>query len=295
MQFVAGIDGGGTKTTVECRSLSGAVLGRKVFGAFNLNSIGPRRFAELLKEITDFLAETGDCVSLCAGAAGVSNPQVRDLVRQAMEQAGIARWQLVGDHEIALYGALEGQPGCALISGTGSICFGRNSRGETARAGGWGHLIDDGGSGYALGRDALSALVRSWDGRRKESRLTELLQAHLGCETRQEVIAYVYGGEKSRIAALAPLVEQAAGSGDPAAISIIRANARALAELVCAVSGTLGLEAGEAALLGGLLTHDTHLRQETVAQLAECLPDLRPAAPRQDAAAGAAMMALALR
>ena len=149
MRLAAGIDGGGTRTTLECRSPEGAVLCRESFGPFNLNSIGEERFAALWAEIIGFLNAQGTCSALCAGAAGISNPRVRALTAQAMERAGIVRWKLVGDHETALYGALSGQPGCALIAGTGSICCGRNARGEFVRAGGWGHLIDDGGSGYA--------------------------------------------------------------------------------------------------------------------------------------------------
>lgn len=130
MKFAAGIDGGGTKTTLELRDLQGNALGRRTFGAFNLNSIGRERFAALLEEIAGCLRETGECAALCIGAAGISNPAMEELVSAAMDRAGIKCWQLVGDHEIALCGALGGQPGCALIAGTGSICFGRTGKGE---------------------------------------------------------------------------------------------------------------------------------------------------------------------
>lgn len=294
MRFAAGIDGGGTKTTVALRDLQGNALGRKAFGAFNLNSIGPARFSRLLEEITAYLRESGECVSLCIGAAGISNPTVRELTEQAMNMAGVARWKLVGDHEIALYGALEGMPGCALIAGTGSICFGRDGEGNTARAGGWGHLIDDGGSGYALGRDALKALVCAWDGRQEDSLLTRRITGELGIDSRQALIAYVYGGEKSCVAALAPLVEETAAQGDETARRILRDNAKALGELAAAVVKRLPGAVGEVALLGGLLSNDTHLRRETVKYLSAQLPGICPVAPRQDAAAGAALMALEL-
>ncbi|MDO5399660.1 MAG: BadF/BadG/BcrA/BcrD ATPase family protein [Eubacteriales bacterium] len=292
MKFAAGIDGGGTKTTVELRNLDGQVLDRIQLGPFNLNSIGPESFAGLLGTITGCLREHGTCVSLCIGAAGSSNALMGQLVEKAMQEAGLDKWMLVGDQEIALWGALEGRPGCALIAGTGSICFGRNRAGETARAGGWGHLIDDGGSGYALGADGLRALVRAWDGRAEDTLLTRLVFERLNLHTPQALISYVYGGDKSRVAALAPLVEQAAGAGDRAAAEILRKNARELAELALAVTGRLGLEQGEVALLGGLLTHDTILRRETVEALKRLCPGLTPVPPSRDAASGAAMMAL---
>ena len=108
MKIVAGIDGGGTKTKVICQDLQGQTIAEEKFGAFNLNSIGEEGFTALMKQICEFLQNKGECVSLCIGAAGVSNPQMRGLVEQAMNQAGIEKWELVGDHEIALWGALEG-------------------------------------------------------------------------------------------------------------------------------------------------------------------------------------------
>ena len=292
MRFAAGVDGGGTRTTVECRTMEGAALCREVFGPFNLNSVGEERFTALLEEIAAFLGKTGECAALCIGAAGVSNPRVRELTARVMD--GLCPWRLAGDHEIALHGAHSGGPGLALIAGTGSICCGKNERGEAVRAGGWGHLIDDGGSGYALGRDLLSAVVRQWDGRGEETALTRLLLARLEIETPQELVAYVYGGDKSRVASLAPLAGQAAAQGDRTALDIYARNGAELGELVLAAAKRLGMETGEVALLGGLLTGDGHLREALTAWLAERAPGLRCIEPRQDAAAGAAMLALEL-
>lgn len=292
MRFAAGVDGGGTRTTVECRTMEGAALCREVFGPFNLNSVGEERFTALLEEIAGFLGKTGECAALCIGAAGVSNPRVRELTARVMD--GVCPWRLAGDHEIALHGAHSGGPGLALIAGTGSICCGKNDRGEAVRAGGWGHLIDDGGSGYALGRDLLSAVVRQWDGRGEETALTRLLLARLEIETPQELVACVYGGDKSRVASLAPLVGQAAAQGDRTALDIYARNGAELGELVLAAAKRLGMETGEVALLGGLLTGDGRLREALTAWLAERAPGLRCIEPRQDAAAGAAMLALEL-
>lgn len=292
MRFAAGVDGGGTRTTVECRTMEGSALCREVFGPFNLNSVGEERFTALLEEIAAFLRKTGECAALCIGAAGVSNPRVRELTARVMD--GVCPWRLAGDHEIALHGAHSGGPGLALIAGTGSICCGKNERGELVRTGGWGHLIDDGGSGYALGRDLLSAVVRQWDGRGEETDLTRLLLARLDIETPQELVAYVYGGDKSRVASLAPLVGQAAAQGDRTALDIYARNGAELGELVLAAAKRLGMETGEVALLGGLLTGDGRLREALTAWLAERAPGLRCIEPRQDAAAGAAMLALEL-
>lgn len=294
MRLAAGIDGGGTGTVLECRDRRGTVVCRKSFGPFNLNSIGEDRFSELLEEIFTFLEKQGGCAALCVGAAGISNPRVGELTALAAERFGIERWRLVGDHEIALWGALSGRPGIALIAGTGSICCGRNAAGDFARAGGWGHLIDDGGSGYALGRDALAAVVRQWDGRGGETLLTRLVSERLGIHTPPQLVAYAYGGDKSRVAAVAPLVGEAAQRGDGTALEIYRRGGEELGRLIRAVADRLAMEEGEAALLGGLLTHDRFLREALSDDLARRAPGLLCIPPRQDAAAGAAMLAAAM-
>lgn len=293
MCFVAGADGGGTGTAVECRDLQGNIFCRQKFGPMNLNSVGEERFCDVLEEIALWLQTLGKCEFLCIGTAGVSNPRMEQLTKEVLERAGLTRYQLTGDHQTALWGALEGGAGCTLISGTGSICFGRGTDGRTARAGGWGHLIDDGGSGYALGRDALYAVVRSRDGRGPETSLRTAVADYLGSDSPEELISYVYDGDKSRLAALAALVEQEAAAGDETARRILKDNAGELADLVCAVAERLGLQEAEVAMAGGLLEHDTGLRRETVQALRERRPDLRCIAPKQDAASGAAMMALA--
>lgn len=291
MDFLAGIDGGGTKTKVICMTPEGTLLETKKFGPFNLNSIGPERFCSLLEEISTYLTTLGHCISLVIGSAGISNLDMVQMVAQAMEQAEISNWKLVGDQEIALYGALDGAPGIALIAGTGSICFGTAPDGSVARSGGWGHLIGDEGSGYALGRDALIAVAKAWDGYGEQTRLTELLASEYALTTQREIISYVYGGDKSRIAALSRLVEQAAREGDAVAIAILRENAWKLSQLVVAVARRLALGETQVAMLGGMLENDTLLRRFFQEEMTANHPHIRCIAPLHDAATGAVMMA----
>lgn len=292
MNFYAGIDGGGTKTKVVCVTEKGEEA--KLFGPFNLNSIGAERFSQLLREIGDYLSSIGSCQALCIGSAGVSNSTMVQMVTDAMNVCGIHNWKLVGDQEIALTGALDGAPGIALIAGTGSICFGRAEDGTTARSGGWGHLIGDEGSGYALGRDALAAVARAFDGYGEKTALTALLVSQLELSTQREIISYTYGGDKSRVAALSRLVEQAAREGDEVARSIIRKNAKEMAALVAAVEQRLHLGETQVAMLGGMLENDTMLRAEFKRVMAGLCPRITCVAPNHDAAEGAVMMAKAM-
>lgn len=291
MKFIAGIDGGGTKTKVVVASPEGEALLSQVFGPFNLNSIGAERFAALLDEICTWLNQQGQCLALCIGSAGISNQEMTRLVAGGMQRGGIKNWKLVGDQVIALNGALEGQPGIALIAGTGSICFGKNAAGQFARSGGWGHLIGDEGSGYALGRDALTAVARAWDGWGERTLLSELLASELGLDDQKKIISYTYGGDKSRIAALSRLVEQAAARDDHVALGIICANAVLMTRLVGTVAKQLELEAPEVAMLGGLLENETMLRAQFQAEMAKQYPQMACVLPHRDAAAGAVMLA----
>lgn len=291
MDFIAGVDGGGTKTRVICASPDGRVLDTAVFGPFNMNSIGEERFSALLQQLCAYLNELGRCRALCIGSAGVSNKEMTRLVETEMKRGGIENWKLVGDQVIALNGALSGEAGIALIAGTGSICFGKNGAGKNARSGGWGHLIGDEGSGYALGRGALTAVARAWDGWGEETLLSQLLAENLGLDDQKKIISYTYSGDKSRIAALAPLVEQAAGQNDPVALEIIWDNAVKMAGLVGAVARQLDIKSGRVAMLGGLLEHDTMLRKAFIAEMCKQYPAFVCTEPEQDPASGALMLA----
>lgn len=291
VDFVCGIDGGGTRTTAVCCTPDGREIARKVFGPFNLNSIGEEAFRGILKDIVSFLEETGNCRALCIGAAGVNNLRMAEIVHEAFSETGIC-YKLVGDEVIAHTGALNGKEGIILIAGTGSICFGKNSAGKSATAGGWGHLLGDEGSGYGLGRDAIRAVSRVLDGYGEPTAIRELIAGEFGLDTPEKIVSYVYSNDKSAVAKISHLVEKAYWDKDPVAIGIVRSNAEALVNIVMAVSSRLGLEKCDVALLGGLMEHPTCLRDEFVRLLAERSRDLHCISPLNNAAQGAVMEAL---
>ena len=291
VDFVCGIDGGGTRTTAVCCTPDGREIARKVFGPFNLNSIGEEAFRGILKDIVSFLEETGNCRALCIGAAGVNNLRMAEIVHEAFSETGIC-YKLVGDEVIAHTGALNGKEGIILIAGTGSICFGKNSAGKSATAGGWGHLLGDEGSGYGLGRDAIRAVSRILDGYGEPTAIRELIAGEFGLDTPEKIVSYVYSNDKSAVAKISHLVEKAYWDKDPVAIGIVRSNAEALVDIVMAVSSRLGLEKCDVALLGGLMEHPTCLRDEFVRLLAERSRDLHCISPLNNAAQGAVMEAL---
>lgn len=287
--FIAGIDGGGTHTRIELRDMENNVLRRGEFGPFNLNSIGEAAFRALLQEVFAWCGGMADCARLCVGAAGISNPQVAQILSRELEKAGFAgRWYLCGDQEIALRGAMDG-PGIVVIAGTGSICFGKNAAGKTARSGGYGHLIDDGGSGYALGRDILSSAVRALDGRAEDFGILRAVCDRLG-RGPEGIVPFVYSPEtdKAAIAGFARIALEQAEEDDREALRILRKEAEELAQMVAAVQERLNMPKCRIALLGGLLTTRNPYRQA----VAERLTYLGTVVPgKRDALWGAAQMA----
>ena len=288
--FIAGIDGGGTHTRLEIRDMENRPVRREEFGPFNINSIGPDAFRELLRQVFAACGGMTDCASICVGGAGISNPLLGQILGEELEAAGFrGSWKLCGDQEIALRGAMD-TPGAALIAGTGSICFGRNGAGETARSGGFGHLIDDGGSGYALGRDVLSAAVRACDGRCDAPEILETVYSRLGATVPGDIVTFVYNPntDNSAIAQYAGIALDLARAGSREALKILERNAGELFDLVQAVQIRLGLTGCPIALLGGLLTSDNPYRDRVTARLSSLGAVISPA---HDALWGAAQMA----
>lgn len=288
--FVLGIDGGGTHTRLELRDMDNRLLRREEFGPFNLNSIGEDGFRQLLRQVFEACGGMQECAKLCVGGAGVSNPRVHEVLEQELEATGFTgTWKLCGDQEIALRGAMD-TPGLILIAGTGSICFGKNGAGETFRSGGYGHLIDDGGSGYALGRDVLFQAVREADGRSEGAEILNAVYARLGVSDPGGIVSFVYGKDtdKAAIAAFSSVALTLSAQGNHRAVKILSRGAGELCDMALAVQKKLHLEGCPIALLGGLFSGDNPYRRCAVEKLSALGTVIAPA---HDALWGAAQMA----
>ena len=293
-EVIVGWDGGGTATKVVCVSPQGEVLARNRFGALNINGMGQLALEQTVRECVRWMELQGECVSLCIGTAGISNTQMVACLNDALMQYGCRVSPLfVGDHEAALRGAV-GTSGLILIAGTGTIAYGRDALGGTARAGGGGYLLDDEGSGYAIGRDILRAVLRAEDGRQKETILQDLVKREIGDASRMGIVEYVYknGVQKANVAALAKLLDEAAVASDEAACGIVEHAARELCALVCAVVQRLGMKETESALLGGVLENCQAVRGRLENMLSKLPYYIHVIKPKHDAGYGAAMLAI---
>ncbi|MFI5272897.1 MAG: BadF/BadG/BcrA/BcrD ATPase family protein [Ktedonobacterales bacterium] len=267
-----GIDGGGTKTQAVIVDRAGRVLGRGAAGGANQDSIGLAAARDaLLTAATAAAAAAGATLPLAAawiGLAGVDAPaDVQRFLPYALRLATTVR--VTNDAELLL-GALPRATGVALIAGTGSIAVGRSAAGASARAGGWGHIFGDEGSGYEIGRAALQAVAGAGDGRTAPTALTRTILRAWDLNEPSDLIACVYHErDKAAIARLAPLVLTCADAGDAQARRIVRTAAREQARAAATVARTLGLDGALAvALGGGLLVHVPRFRAQVVRALA---------------------------
>ena len=277
MQIV-GLDIGGSKTHAVSRNQSGIV---EVFAdSANLASVGDVEAGCQLDAIFAQLAERGPIGAVCAGAAGVDTPgaeeRLRHLIAARLPGTPI---QVVHDTELILATA-ELTTGIALIAGTGSVAWGRDASGRVARAGGWGYLLGDEGSGYGIAREAVRHALRLADEGQPPDRLSQWLTAACGVQRAGQLIDHFYSNQERRYwAGRAGVVFELAAVGDPAAQKIIDGAAVDLGNLVRTVHAAIGrpTPALPVVLGGGLLVHQPQLREAVRRVLAgDGMSDLRP-------------------
>jgi N-acetylglucosamine kinase-like BadF-type ATPase len=278
-QLILGIDGGGTKTLAWLAEAGfpERTLGTGVAGPSNQRAVGPIVAMSNLEQAVDKAFESAGIgrqtvQSACLGLAGADRSSDRSVVERWANETRLAtRLIVVNDALPLLYvNPLSGQ-GVALICGTGSLAYGRHASGRTARAGGWGYLLGDEGSAYAIGRSVLTAVLRSFDGSEQPTQLKEEVLKSLGISTVPDIVPEVYGAEVPRavIAELAPLAFSACAAGDPVAAEILNEASRQLASMVNAVCRRLELTDSPLVLSGSVLLHQQTFRSSILAELAD--------------------------
>ncbi len=230
MPFLLGIDGGGSKTTAAVSDGVSVLATHTAAGGCNLNTVSweDARWA-LGEAVLGALSAAGvsanAVASVCAGVAGSSshaiNAQISEFLCELLPQSSI---QVVGDTVIALEAVFAGRSGLVCISGTGSIAFGRNERGETARAGGWGRLVSDEGSGHWIGQRAIAQCLRALDMGRSSNLISGVMQ-HWRIATREQLVQRCHSEQFANFSELFPVVLAAAEAADPLACEILSAAA----------------------------------------------------------------------
>ncbi len=248
--YILGIDGGGTKTVCVAARADGEIVGRGMAGPANYLKEGLYTAKVSLNEAIHKALDAGNAdrasvVAVCAGLAGVGRLNDRLIMKRIFSEiCPNAQLILDTDAYITLIGATEYQPGLVVISGTGSIAMGLNEKGETARAGGWGHILGDEGSGYDIARRGLMAALHAHDGRGPETIIRQKVMEQFYLTSVEELISLLYGEETTprRIAGIYPIILEAAEEGDEVAEQLLDSAATALVQAALAVIHKLKME-----------------------------------------------------
>jgi N-acetylglucosamine kinase len=298
MRLFLGVDGGQSGTLAMIGDETGRVVGSGEGGPCNHAAAGEGR-----RKLESAVAES---VGAACAQAGLDWPTVRfdaacfgmsggpDDKREIL--AGIlqaATLTVTNDAVIALAGATATGQGIITIAGTGSIAFGRNRSGRTARAGGWGYVFGDEGGGFDIARQALRAALRMEEGWGPRTSLREILLAETGGRDVNDVLHRFYSPAwpRSRVAKLARAVDAAAQESDAVAAEILRGEAQQLAIIAGAVRGQLWNdgEAVEVAYIGGVF--ESSLLLENFRMLVELQDGVKCGPPRHGPAEGALLEA----
>jgi N-acetylglucosamine kinase len=297
MRYVLGIDAGGTKTVGLLADEQGRIVAEARGGGANLQTQGELEVEKVFDGIIETLGRDHTISAVCLGLAGVDRPHDEAVIRGILRRLGYRDGvKVVNDARVALAAGAPGRVGIVVLSGTGSIAFGADPTGRTARSGGYGFLLADEGSGYWLGHQILRAAVRSADGRGPKTLLEPLVFEAFGVGTVTDLIPHVYekGLPKHRIAALAPLVERARTRGDALGAELVERAGEELALAARAVHRQIdfGREPFPVVLAGGVFRACPSLAENLSRRLD--LPGAQPTLLATEPATGAVALALDL-
>lgn len=275
----AGIDGGGTKTTVVLVDASGTELTRVQTTTSNAAVVGHDAAGETLRTALEAaIRQTHQPITITKawfGLSGSDRPLDHSLLRPYVETLA-PRIRMTNDAELIL-GALPDSVGVAIVSGTGSIAVGRNTAGERVRSGGWGQIIGDEGSGYDLARRMFEAFAAETDGRGPATSLTQRLTQHLSLAEPHQLIAFVYrpGTTKADLASLSHIVVEEADRGDVVAADILLTSGAQLAATTRAAARRLGfVHRLPLAVTGGLIANVEPFRTAVIETLRRDWPEI---------------------
>ncbi len=307
-KYIIGIDGGSTKTVGLLADLDRVIHAKGESGPSNYHVVGEaqtkRVLADLILQLLDGANTTlENCAGFCLGMAGLARPADQEVIGQICDEIGIGRSRiLTHDAQIALVGGagkltegkshVAGLEGIIVIAGTGSIVYGVNAEGSEARAGGWGHLLGDEGSGYDIALRGLRAVARAADGRGIPTQLTYLMLDEIGLKQPSDLIRWVYTASKDRVAGLARWVFIGRDAGDRVARQIVEYAADELTLAAKVVIDQLRFDNQfDVVFSGGIFAHQSGFVDLLRARLQAVAPKAQIGLAKHEPAYGAVLLA----
>ncbi len=297
MAYFLGIDGGGTKTECVVADEHQA-LGRGLSGTAKRSRVSEDDARQNLRAaIEQACAAAGIQASqlarTCYGLSGAADPHNAENARHLLSSLVGGEVQVATDVAIALEAAFPDDAGCIVISGTGSIAYGRNERSQVVRAGGWGPAISDEGSGEWIGRAAVALALRAHDAGETTSFLPAIMNTwHLA--TYEDVVRFVGSQPPPDFAALFPHVAEHAARGDDLARGILLRAAGELSEICHIVLRRLwphDRTSAEVAMCGGVFRNSALIRQAFTDVIRSRRPHIRVALCEREPVEGALALA----
>lgn len=265
MDYFLGIDGGGTKTTFALGDGVHLIATETAAGS-NVVRLGEQKARIAIeKGVRSVCGKAGaqakHIVAVCAGVGGAAQDSTRRQITQILGEMIPGKILVVGDMVVAHEAALEGAAGIVVISGTGSIAYGRNESGSTARAGGWGYMISDEGSGHWVGVQAVAAIARAMESN-KHTELGDRVLQEWQLKSFDDLILRANASPVADFARLFPAVLATEGQ-DPDAREILEEAGTQLAALAESVYRRLWTDNRRIniAMLGGVFQNSQTVRQ----------------------------------
>jgi N-acetylglucosamine kinase-like BadF-type ATPase len=298
--FYIGVDGGASQSTILLMDKNNSEIIREKKGPTNPFSIGINTTEAVLSTSIKEVAQKAecllsDCAGICIGSAGIHHPRdaedLRNRLQNHFQQTPI---HVTNDFEIALVGGTGNLEGIIIISGTGSVAYGRSRNNDFVRAGGWGHLIGDEGSAYYIGKQALISIFETCDSNMEQTLLEEMILTGKNCKDLDDLMFWAYKlATKKDIADLSMIVDLAYKKGDVTSLKILLNAGKDLFKLLDNIRGRLPFRNGKIPMLisGGVLLNNALVQSTFLQKALEGYSDISLVTPQNDAAYGAALIA----
>lgn len=302
-EYLIGIDGGGSKTDGLCADTSGHILTRATTGPTSLTAtslgLASMNLVETFRQLTMELTGELYFPKVVVGIAGLDTPEEKqraeDVFRDVLQGYRIGSLTIVNDIHLVLAASNSAENVIALISGTGSQCYGRRLDGRSARTSGMDFLLADQGSGYEIGRHVLRAAVKSFDGRTIPSVLEQMVLKHFEADDFDDLKSKVYFPilNKAQVAELARTCVEAYQQGDKVATEILESVADDLVLMAEAVIRRLDLKTEKADVVcSGSIAKLPFIFDKVKANILTKYPNLSMSIMKEEPVYGAIQLAL---
>ena len=274
LKFLIGVDAGGTHTMAIAYDLKGHELARAQAGPGQVNTNYASAITNITNAINKLIDEIdGDCQRILCGIAGLSvvghSPEV---AAEISAKANNLPTRAITDSLLALYNGLEGEDGGLVIAGTGSVYNGLQN-GRIITTGGYGSILGDEGSGYAIALSALKSALLSWD-KREENELISMFNKLFKVDNLNDATAKFYKTANADFASMAVDVAQLADKGNPFALAVIKEQAELLArDIIIGMNRYEDPKPMKIALTGSVLANNHMLRDFLEDKVREKYPD----------------------